>query len=109
VALLFLLQPIVRGWARLAATFADSKRRLSARETLGFAQLADRDLTLDRLAYWAEKPLDRMRFLSRLLERLGSTGMAEQTGRRLEPVRRRGLRQPLGLAPADDGLRVLSR
>jgi glycosyltransferase involved in cell wall biosynthesis len=74
VALLFFLQPIVRGWARHRGHLRGQQTPLSARETLDSLSLAGREARLDRLAYWAETPLDRMRFLNRLLERLDQRG-----------------------------------
>lgn len=74
VAMLFFLQPIVRGWARHRGNLLDRQRPLSARETLESLSLEDRENTLRVLLYWAEKGLDRMAFLRRVLERLDSMG-----------------------------------
>jgi len=74
VAMLFLLQPIVRGWARHRGNLLDRQRPLSARETLESLSLEDREDTLRVLLYWAEKGLDRMAFLGRVLERLDRMG-----------------------------------
>ena len=74
VALLFLLQPIVRGWARHRGNLLGSQTPLSARETLDSLSLADRTGALDHLLYWAEHGLDRMTFLAHILERLDSLG-----------------------------------
>ena len=74
VAFLFFLQPIVRGWARRRGNLLDRQRPLSTRETLESLSLVDREEALQVLLYWAEKGLDRMRFLQRMLARLDALG-----------------------------------
>jgi glycosyltransferase involved in cell wall biosynthesis len=74
VALLFLLQPIVRGWARHRGNLLGNQTPLSARETLESLSLANRGDDLDHLLYWAEQGIDRMTFLAHLLERLDALG-----------------------------------
>jgi O-antigen biosynthesis protein len=72
VALLFFLQPIVRGWARHRGNLFSRQTPLSARETLESLGLEDREL--GHLLYWAEHGVDRMRFLAHVLERLDRQG-----------------------------------
>ncbi len=70
VALLFFLQPIVRGWARHRGQLSGQQRTLSDHETLDSLGLEGREDQLGQLLYWSEQGLDRMRFLGRILERL---------------------------------------
>jgi glycosyltransferase involved in cell wall biosynthesis len=74
VAMLFFLQPIMRGWARHRGNLFDRQRPLSARENLESLSLEDREDSLRVLLYWAEKGVDRMGFLRRVLERLDLLG-----------------------------------
>ena len=71
IALLFLLQPIVRGWARY-------KWRLQVRSD---PKQTDIGVTasavsgeLDRIQYWSEKWLDRYDFLGKIIAALGRAG-----------------------------------
>jgi hypothetical protein len=74
VALLFLLQPVVRGWARHRGNLMDRQTPLSARETLESLSLEDREEHLGERLYWSDTGVDRMAFLGRVLERLDSMG-----------------------------------
>ena len=71
VALLFLLQPVVRGWARYRWGLSQRSephlvsRRFEAGSSLQGAE------SLDRVCYWAEAGADRYVFLSRVLAKLG--------------------------------------
>jgi glycosyltransferase involved in cell wall biosynthesis len=70
VALLFLLQPVVRGWARHQNHLRGQQTPLSARETLDSLSLEGREESLHLLRYWSEGAIDRTAFLKRVLERL---------------------------------------
>ena len=70
VALLFLLQPVVRGWARHRNHLRGQQTPLSARETLDSLSLAGTDQSLHLLRYWSAGTIDRTAFLRRVLERL---------------------------------------
>lgn len=70
VALLFFLQPIVRGWARHRGHLRGQQRSLADRENLDSLSLEGREEDLDQLLYWSEHGVDRMAFLGRVLERL---------------------------------------
>lgn len=70
VALLFFLQPIVRGWARHQGHLRGQQRSLSDRENLDSLSLQGLEQDLDQLLYWSENGVDRMAFLGRVLERL---------------------------------------
>ncbi|MBI3875685.1 MAG: hypothetical protein HY300_06935, partial [Verrucomicrobia bacterium] len=74
VALLFFLQPIVRGWARYAERLTLRQTPLSAHETLDSLTLKKVKRPLGELHYWAERGLDRMQFLRRVIERLDAQG-----------------------------------
>lgn len=71
VALLFLLQPMVRGWARHRRHLSGQQTPLSERETLDSLSLERRGARLDHRSYWSEAGgVDRVRFLARVIERL---------------------------------------
>lgn len=70
VALLFLLQPVVRGLARHRSHLRGQQTPLSARETLESLSLEWQDGGHDVLRYWSDGRMDRTQFLKRVLERL---------------------------------------
>jgi O-antigen biosynthesis protein len=70
VALLFFLQPIVRGWARYQGRLSVQKRRLSEYESLDSLSRQARTRNLNELQYWDEKGVDRIRFLQAIMTRL---------------------------------------
>jgi glycosyltransferase involved in cell wall biosynthesis len=70
VALLFFLQPIVRGWARYQGRLSVQRRPLSDYESLDSLSRQARRLKFHELQYWDEKGVDRMRFLQSVMERL---------------------------------------
>jgi hypothetical protein len=70
VALLFFLQPIVRGWARYQGRLSVQRRPLAEYETLDSLSLQGGERKLNRLEYWDEKGIDRVRFLQAIIERL---------------------------------------
>jgi glycosyltransferase involved in cell wall biosynthesis len=74
VALLFLLQPVVRGWSRHMGHLRGQQTSPGTRESLDSLSLAGREYQLGQLLYWSEKGVDRMAFLARLLERLDQRG-----------------------------------
>ena len=74
VALLFFLQPIVRGWARHQNHLRGQQAPLSARESLASLALDDQPADLSHLRYWSERGVDRMAFLSCVLNRLDEYG-----------------------------------
>ena len=69
IALLFLLQPLVRGWARYRWRFnaqsAPRRRLAKAPSTLPLPE---------QLMYWGARQFDRYKLLSRFLERLDEEG-----------------------------------
>jgi GT2 family glycosyltransferase len=70
VALLFLLQPVVRGWARHRNHLAGQRTPLGEPETLESLSLEGHEMELRLLRYWTKAPIDRVRFLRRVIERL---------------------------------------
>lgn len=74
IALLFLLQPIVRGWARHMNHLRAQRSELVYRENLDSVGLAFSDVPLDELRFWAPKDVDRIVFLQHLLRKLDSIG-----------------------------------
>ncbi len=72
VALLFFLQPIVRGWARFKWRFSLlSERRRVPVEIPGSIRAAD---NLETAVYWVRGDVDRFRFLTCILSKLGEAG-----------------------------------
>ncbi len=76
VALLFFLQPMVRGWARYAGRLSLGPTPKSAVESLESLALKDRPAALQQVEYWADASLDRVDFVQRILQRLDQQGWA---------------------------------
>jgi glycosyltransferase involved in cell wall biosynthesis len=74
VALLFFLQPIVRGWERYKGRLDAPRSRLAARENLESLSREGKEQTFDQLEYWNDKSIDRLDFLNIVLERLDQRG-----------------------------------
>ncbi len=74
VALLFLLQPVVRGGARHRNHLRGQQTPLSARETLDSLSLEDREESLELLRYWSRDCVERTEFLRLVLQRLDERG-----------------------------------
>jgi hypothetical protein len=70
VALLFFLQPIVRGWARYQGRLSVQKRRLSEYDSLDSLSREALKRRLDEMQYWDERGVDRVHFLQAIMERL---------------------------------------
>lgn len=80
VAWLFLIQPIVRGWARYSERLMLEQTPLSAHETLDTLDLKRRrDDRFELAGYWADYPLDRMEFLGAILRELDTQGWQNKT------------------------------
>ena len=74
VALLFFLQPIVRGWARYQGSIRAPTSRMARRENLRTAvRLSDQN-EFSLVEYWNEKNVDRTDFLRLIIERLDRQG-----------------------------------
>jgi len=74
VALLFFLQPIVRGWARYQGRLRLRPAPEAAHETLDSVALRDSGEPLDLAQYWAKQRLDRLAFVAAILRRLDEQG-----------------------------------
>ena len=70
VALLFFLQPIVRGWARYHGRLVISPKPLDARETLESVAVKEGDQRLGTLNYLADQTVQRIDFVKAMLARL---------------------------------------
>jgi GT2 family glycosyltransferase len=79
VAWLFFLQPIVRGWARYRGRFAlRSSPPLATRQSLDSLALRSTRQRLDHVQYWAEKRVDRLKFVDWVSQRLDEKGWAKR-------------------------------
>ena len=74
VALLFFLQPIVRGWARYQGSIRAPTSRMARRENLRTAVRHPDQNEFSLLEYWNEKNVDRTDFLRAIIERLDRQG-----------------------------------
>ena len=74
VALLFFLQPIVRGWARYNSRLRLTQTPLSAHETLDTLDLKNQDRDFSEAQYWADMPLDRLELINQILQELDKAG-----------------------------------
>ncbi|MEY4200034.1 MAG: hypothetical protein RLZZ265_1774 [Verrucomicrobiota bacterium] len=79
VALLFLIQPIVRGWARYSERLLLQQTPLSAHETLETLTLKRSRDRFERAGYWADWAVDRMEFLGAILRELDKQGWQNKT------------------------------
>ena len=70
VSLLYLLQPMVRSWARHKELFGWQLPSLHGRETLDTLSSERKSGRFEMVTYWSESPLSRARLLQTLLERL---------------------------------------
>lgn len=78
VALLFALQPIVRGWARYQGRLLSRQTRLEAYESLESLKREQRREMPDLLVYRTPSGFDRRAFLSRVVARLTEQGWAHR-------------------------------
>jgi hypothetical protein len=74
IALLFFLQPIARGWARYQGRISLRPTPQPAIESLASLDPADRGGPINTLDFWAEKWVDRLHFIRRILARLDEQG-----------------------------------
>lgn len=74
VALLFFLQPIVRGWARYQGGFRAPRSNLAGRENFRSALEDSDQKDFSIVEYWNDKGLDRTEFLRFMIERLDQQG-----------------------------------
>jgi glycosyltransferase involved in cell wall biosynthesis len=74
VACLFLLQPIVRGWARYQGRLLLHPTPLAAQQTLESIALRNSAASLKEVDYWSTEPIDRFAFVAEALQRLDQQG-----------------------------------
>jgi len=74
VALLFLLQPIVRGWARYQGRLLLGPTPVAAQQTLDSIAVRESKRSLKEASYWTDRPIDRLAFVGDLLRRLDHQG-----------------------------------
>ena len=74
VAMLFLLQPIVRGWARYQGRLAPWSTPLGPQQTLDSIALRNSKQSLQEVSYWAGQGLDRLALIADMLRRLDQQG-----------------------------------
>jgi GT2 family glycosyltransferase len=74
VALLFFLQPIVRGWERYAGRLRLRPLAGPSRETLDSVTLRDGGESLREARYWTDQRVERAYFVVRIIEELNRRG-----------------------------------
>ena len=74
IALLYFLQPIVRGWARYQARLTSRTAAVPPQQTLDSISLRDGSQSLQHVKYWAEQPINRLEFIDEMLRRLDQQG-----------------------------------
>ncbi|MDB6016503.1 MAG: hypothetical protein JWR19_992 [Pedosphaera sp.] len=74
VALLFFLQPIVRGWARYQGQLISQSTDTAMRHNLDSMALRNNGEPLGEVRYWSGHPVDRISFVSTVLEALDKQG-----------------------------------
>ncbi|MFO1475747.1 MAG: glycosyltransferase [Verrucomicrobiota bacterium] len=79
VALLFFLQPIVRGAERYRGRLTFRPRSSAARQSLDSEALRISNVSLSELDYWTERGMDRLQFVAAVLERLDQEGWTRES------------------------------
>ena len=74
IALLFFLQPIIRGWARHRGRLSVRRTSLDDHETLDSLSLRGKRNTFSALAYWNENRIGRVDYLKAATDRLDKKG-----------------------------------
>jgi hypothetical protein len=74
VAWLFLLQPLVRGWARYRGRLLRRRSNGAVRENLDSATLRDGTDRLDAVQFWCQQRISRLDFVKTILRRLDAAG-----------------------------------
>jgi GT2 family glycosyltransferase len=74
VAMLFFLQPMVRGWARYQGRLTLRPTPLAAQQTLDSVALRRSKQPLKEIQYWAERRVDRLAWVTAILNRLDQQG-----------------------------------
>jgi GT2 family glycosyltransferase len=79
VALLFFLQPVVRGWPRYQSRLALRPSPLASHESLDSVALRSTKQSLGEVQYWTEHRTDRLAFVASILQRLDRKGWAKRS------------------------------
>jgi hypothetical protein len=79
VALLFFLQPIVRGWARYQGRLLPPPAWSATRQSLDSVALHDSPQRLDQVDYWSATPLNRLTYVGDILRRFEQQGWLAKT------------------------------
>ncbi len=74
IALLFLLQPIVRGWARYQGRLIQPAPPATAFGHVSLLRRPDRGESLDQVYYWADSSVSRIDFLNAVIQQLDAQG-----------------------------------
>lgn len=74
VALLYFLQPLVRGWARYQGRVLFRPTPLAAQQTLDSVALRASGQRLDEVCYWHSQAISRLDFLAEVLRQLEQQG-----------------------------------
>jgi hypothetical protein len=74
VALLFLLQPITRGWARYQGRLTHAPQPAAAEARLRNLPARDRGGSIDHVFYWGDGRLDRIGWIHGVIEHLDQQG-----------------------------------
>jgi len=74
VAMLFFLQPIVRGWARYQGRLTLRRTPVAAQQTLDTLALRQGKQFLHEVQYWAENRVERLDLVADILRRLDRQG-----------------------------------
>jgi O-antigen biosynthesis protein len=74
VALLFFLQPIVRGLARYQGRLAQSPLKMASQESLDSLALFHSRKSLDEVQYWADERLERVDYIAAIVRELQARG-----------------------------------
>jgi hypothetical protein len=74
VALLFFLQPIVRGLARYRGRLAERPLKLASQESLDSVALFHSKQSLDEVQYWAVERIERIDYVAAILRKLQERG-----------------------------------
>jgi O-antigen biosynthesis protein len=79
VALLFFLQPIVRGFARYRGRLAVKPLTLASQESLDSLALRGSNRKLGEVQYWARQRIERLEFVTAILKRLDEKDWPNRT------------------------------
>ncbi|MFN7140593.1 MAG: hypothetical protein ACK4UN_14740, partial [Limisphaerales bacterium] len=74
VALLYFLQPIVRGWARYHGRLSIGPTPEAAYRNLTFAEMKEKGDSLEVVEYWADTQVDRLEFIQGIIAMLDRQG-----------------------------------